>query len=67
MISLNIFSKCPHMGNPKTRLKDFLTKDERTFITKYMLTNILNEVSQLNDGSYDYIMDIPKYRSSLAS
>ncbi|MBT6224978.1 MAG: DUF2064 domain-containing protein [Cryomorphaceae bacterium] len=37
------------MGNPKTRLKDFLTKDERTFITKYMLTNILNEVSQLND------------------
>jgi len=49
MISLNIFSKCPHMGNPKTRLKNFLTKDERTFITKYMLTNILNEVSQLND------------------
>ena len=33
MISLNIFSKCPYNGNPKTRLKDLLNKEERSFIT----------------------------------
>ena len=26
MISLNIFSKCPYNGNPKTRLKNLLNK-----------------------------------------
>ena len=47
MISLNIFSKCPFNGNPKTRLKGFLTKDERSFLTRKMLTNILDETSGL--------------------
>ena len=50
MISLNIFSKCPYNGNPKTRLRGFLTKEERSFITKEMLTNILDEVMNLNDN-----------------
>ena len=49
MISLNIFSRCPYNGNPKTRLKNLLNKEERSFITLYMLTNILNEVSDINN------------------
>ena len=49
MISLNIFSKCPYNGNPKTRLKGLLNKEERSFITLHMLTNILDEVSEIND------------------
>ena len=48
MISLNIFSKCPYNGNPKTRLKDLLNKEERSFITLHMLTNILDEISDIN-------------------
>ena len=49
MISLNIFTKCPYTGNPKTRLKKLLTVDERIFITSHMLTNILDEVSSFMD------------------
>jgi glycosyltransferase A (GT-A) superfamily protein (DUF2064 family) len=49
MISLNIFSKCPYNGNPKTRLKDLLNKEERSFITLYMLMNILDEVSNISN------------------
>jgi glycosyltransferase A (GT-A) superfamily protein (DUF2064 family) len=50
MISLNIFSKCPYNGNPKTRLKDLLNKEERSFITLNMLINILDEVSNISNG-----------------
>ncbi|MFT4516569.1 MAG: glycosyltransferase A (GT-A) superfamily protein (DUF2064 family) [Gammaproteobacteria bacterium] len=49
MISLNIFSKCPYNGNPKTRLKDLLNKEERSFITLHMLINILDEVSNISN------------------
>ena len=49
MISLNIFSRCPYNGNPKTRLKNLLNKEERSFITLHMLTNILDEISDINN------------------
>ena len=49
MISLNIFSKCPYNGNPKTRLKDLLNKEERSFITLHMLINILDEISNISN------------------
>ena len=49
MISLDIFSKCPYNGNPKTRLKDLLNKEERSFITLHMLINILDEVSNISN------------------
>ena len=47
--SLNIFTKCPYTGNPKSRLSNFLTVEERVFITKYMLLNILKQVTKLKD------------------
>tara|TARA_B100001250_G_C19817462_1_gene799535 strand:- start:8754 stop:9341 length:588 start_codon:yes stop_codon:yes gene_type:complete len=43
MISLNIFTKCPYSGGPKKRLSDFLTSDERSYISEQMLNNILLE------------------------
>tara|TARA_B100000586_G_C20013381_1_gene385716 strand:+ start:261 stop:845 length:585 start_codon:yes stop_codon:yes gene_type:complete len=48
MSSLNIFTKCPFSGNPKQRLKDVLTLNERSFATQYMLENILNEASKID-------------------
>ena len=63
MISLNIFSKCPYNGNPKTRLKDLLNKEERSFITLHMLTNILDEVSNINND-FKVKTNLNKWRSS---
>ena len=47
-ISINLFTKCPYKGNPKTRLSTFFTKSERTFISEYLLSNMINEVSKLS-------------------
>ena len=49
MFSLNIFSKCPFRGNPKTRLKDLLSKNERKYISIYMLKNLLDETHKLKN------------------
>ena len=43
MISLNIFTKCPFSGEPKKRLSNFLTSDERSYISEQMLKSILVE------------------------
>ena len=61
MTSLNIFTKCPYTGNPKTRMQSFLTDKERTFISKYMLLNILQEVTKLNDILIN-LWVYPKYK-----
>ena len=47
-ISINLFTKCPYKGNLKTRLSTFFTKSERTFISEYLLSNMINEVSKLS-------------------
>ena len=47
-VSINLFTRCPYKGNPKTRLSTFFTKSERTFISEYLLKNIINEVSKLS-------------------
>ena len=47
-ISINLFTKCPYTGNPKTRLSSFFTKSERTFISEYLLTSIIDEVGKLS-------------------
>ena len=65
MISLNIFSKCPYNGNPKTRLKDLLNKEERSFITLHMLTNILDEVSEINDDFKITLWTYPRLKDNL--
>ena len=49
MFSLNIFSKCPYRGNPKTRLKDLLSKNERKYISIYMLKDLLDETHKLEN------------------
>ncbi|MEC9205985.1 MAG: DUF2064 domain-containing protein [Pseudomonadota bacterium] len=49
--SLNIFTKCPFTGNPKSRLSNFLTKEERIFLSEYMLVNILEEISTIKNIS----------------
>ena len=65
MISLNIFSKCPYNGNPKTRLKGLLNKEERSFITLHMLTNILDEVSEINDDFKITLWVYPRLQDNL--
>ena len=47
-ISINLFTKCPYTGNPKTRLSSFFTESERSFISEYLLTNIIDEVYKLS-------------------
>ncbi len=47
-ISINLFTKCPYKGNPKTRLSTFFTKSERTFISEYLLRNTINQVNKLS-------------------
>jgi len=47
MISLNIFTKCPFSGKPKKRLSNFLTSDERSYISEQMLKNILLESKKI--------------------
>ena len=47
MISLNIFTKCPFSGEPKKRLSNFLTSDERSYISKQMLRSILLESKRI--------------------
>lgn len=47
-ISINLFTKCPFTGNPKTRLSTFFTESERRFISEHLLNNIINEVCKLS-------------------
>ena len=61
MTSLNIFTKCPYTGNPKSRLRNFLTTKERVFITKYMILNILKEVAEIK-GIYINLWVYPTYK-----
>ena len=49
--SINILTKCPYTGNPKSRLNNLLTQDERVFLTKYMIFNILNETEGIKNTS----------------
>ena len=65
MISLNIFSKCPYNGNPKTRLRNLLNKEERSFITLHMLTNILDEVSDINNDFKITLWVYPHFKHNL--
>ena len=48
MISINLFTKCPYTGNPKTRLSPVLSRDERSFITRKMIENIIIETNKLD-------------------
>jgi len=61
MISLNIFTKCPFTGNPKTRMSEILNLDERRFISKIMIENILQEVSKLSKNIKIYLWVYPNY------
>ncbi len=47
-ISINLFTKCPYKGNPKTRLSSVFTESERTFISECLLSNIINEINKLS-------------------
>ena len=46
--SINIFTKCPFTGDPKTRLSPFFSKDERKFICKIMILNLMEELSSFD-------------------
>ena len=61
MISLNIFTKCPFTGDPKTRMSEILNLDERRFISKIMIENILQEVSKLSKNIKIYLWVYPNY------
>ena len=61
MISLNIFTKCPFTGNPKTRMSKILNLDERIFISKIMIENILQETSKLPKNIKVYVWVYPNY------
>ncbi|MBS82837.1 MAG: hypothetical protein CMD65_01735 [Gammaproteobacteria bacterium] len=49
MNSINIFTKCPYTSECKTRLKSLLNKDERAYLSQYMLLNILNELNYIDN------------------
>ena len=61
--SINILTKCPFTADPKSRLGDLLTKDERTFISKHMILNILNETRKIKDTSIN-LWVYPNYNHS---
>ena len=48
MISLNIFTKCPSTGEPKSRMQELLDEDGRCNLTRVMLDFILSETINLN-------------------
>jgi len=61
MTSLNIFTKCPFTGNPKTRMSEILNLDERRFISKIMIENILQETSKLSKNVKVYLWVYPNH------
>ena len=42
---INVFTKCPFTGNPKTRLSSIFSRDEREFLCKIMIENMMKELS----------------------
>ena len=50
MISINLFAKCPYTSETKTRMKNFLTNEERIFLSKTMLIYILDEMNKIRSN-----------------
>ena len=61
MISINIFSKCPFYGNPKTRLNKLLGVDGCKFIAQQMLIMLLDELCSLKEIADIKIWVYPNY------
>ena len=61
MTSLNIFTKCPFTGNPKTRLSSLLNLDERSFLSKIMIENILQEANKLSKNIKVFLWVYPNH------
>ncbi len=62
MVSLNIFTKCPFTGNPKTRMSGILNLDERRFLSEIMIENILQETTKLSKNIKIYLWVYPNYK-----
>ena len=50
MISINLFAKCPYTAENKTRMKNFLSNEERIFLSKTMLVYILDEMNKIRSN-----------------
>ena len=50
MISINLFAKCPYTSETKTRMKNFLSNEERIFLSEKMLIHILNEMNKVKNN-----------------
>ena len=50
MISINLFAKCPYTAETKTRMKNFLSNEERIFLSKTMLVYILDEMNKIRSN-----------------
>ena len=61
MISLNIFTKCPNTGNPKTRMSMLLDKKGRSSLSQEMLLCILSEIKDMNANIKKCLWVYPDY------
>ena len=50
MISINLFAKCPYTAETKTRMKNFLSNEERIFLSKTILVYILDEMNKIRSN-----------------
>ena len=63
MTSINLFTKCPYSADTKTRMKGFLSNEERIFLSKEMLVNILREMDKVTSAVNKNIWVYPNYGS----
>ncbi len=63
MISINLFAKCPYSSETKTRMKNFLSKEERIFLSETMLIHILNEMNKVKNNIHKNIWFYPNFDS----
>jgi len=61
MISLNIFTKCPNTGNPKTRMSMLLDKKGRSSLSQEMLLCILSEIKDMDASIRKCLWVYPDY------
>ena len=63
MISLNIFTKCPNTGNPKTRMSMLLDKKGRSNLSQEMLLCILSEIKYMDASIRKCLWVYPDYNN----
>ena len=63
MISINLFTKCPYSTETKTRMKNFLSNEERIFLSEKMLINILEEMNKVSKSVIKNVWAYPNLNS----